>query len=403
MPALLRHCGRARGQLIDVCVVNTRPFSARALKHYREARGAAGGKRHRSALKRMGIKVVGDGSAAHEQPRRDGKDPARFGRGRRPWRSNWRSKGAGRGENWLHESLSVVILAAGLGTRMRSKRAKVLHRAGGLALVEHVVGAASAGFAGAASSWYTGIRPRRSRRCCSPRRRISSGRSRRREPARARMLPRERLDRDSGDLMVLYGDTPLLSAATLQRLREAQAQSGAAATLITTTLDDPSGYGRVIVDAHGKVEAIVEHKDCTPEQRDHPSHQFRHLLFRRGTSLEASERGPAQSVSRGILSHRHGGDSTAARPRGPGAAHRRSGELLGINTRVELAEADRILRASQDSRTDAFRRDDRAAGDGDDRRAGRASGADTVIEPFARLLGHDAHRRGLPHRRGSDH
>ena len=90
----------------------------------------------------MGIKVLATDLLAHEQPPRRGENSPRFGRGRRRWRSSWRSKAAEHGANWLHElmNISVVILAAGLGTRMRSKRAKVLHRAGGLALVEHVVG-----------------------------------------------------------------------------------------------------------------------------------------------------------------------------------------------------------------------------------------------------------------------
>ena len=105
------------------------------------------------------------------------------------------------------------------------------------------------------------------------------------------MLPRDTSQPEGlgteGSLMVLYGDTPLLSAATLERLREAQAHSEAAATLITTILDDPSGYGRVIVDAHGNVEAIVEHKDCTPGAAHDSHHQLRHLLFSRGSTVAA--------------------------------------------------------------------------------------------------------------------
>ncbi len=67
-------------------------------------------------------------------------------------------------------------------------------------------------------------------------------------------------------LMVLYGDTPLLSAGALKHLREAQESSGAAATLITTTLKDPTGYGRVIGRRRGPRAEIVEHKVARPEQ-----------------------------------------------------------------------------------------------------------------------------------------
>src|SRR5207244_5097898 len=71
---------------------------------------------------------------------------------------------------------------------------------------------------------------------------------------------REKLEGHDGLLMVLYGDTPLLSGATLIRLRDMQAASEAAATLITTTLDDPNGYGRVVLDRDSRVLAIVEQK-----------------------------------------------------------------------------------------------------------------------------------------------
>src|SRR6185295_12029935 len=84
------------------------------------------------------------------------------------------------------------------------------------------------------------------------------------------MCAREQLQladpKQDGLLLVLYGDTPLLSAAALKDLRETQAESDASATLITTPLENPSGYGRVILDNAGNVSNIVEHKDANPEQ-----------------------------------------------------------------------------------------------------------------------------------------
>ena len=76
---------------------------------------------------------------------------------------------------------TVVILAAGLGTRMRSKRAKVLHRAGGLALVEHVVGAATAVAPADRMIVVTGIRPKKWKRCCNRAASASFARSAKRE------------------------------------------------------------------------------------------------------------------------------------------------------------------------------------------------------------------------------
>src|SRR5277367_2626507 len=149
---------------------------------------------------------------------------------------------------------TVVILAAGLGTRMRSKRAKVLHRAGGLALVEHVAGAARALAPPENTIVVTGHQAAEVETLLEPagvrfvRQEPPRGTGHALECCRTALEPGSGLPAE-GQLMVLYGDTPLLSAVTLERLRETQARSRAAATLITTTLDDPSGYGRVIVDA----------------------------------------------------------------------------------------------------------------------------------------------------------
>ncbi|MFM7674823.1 MAG: bifunctional UDP-N-acetylglucosamine diphosphorylase/glucosamine-1-phosphate N-acetyltransferase GlmU, partial [Synechococcus sp.] len=74
----------------------------------------------------------------------------------------------------------------------------------------------------------------------------------------------------TGDLLVLNGDVPLLRPQTLERLLERHRASGAAVTLLTARLDDPTGYGRVFADADGLVSAIVEHRDCTPDQRQNP-------------------------------------------------------------------------------------------------------------------------------------
>jgi bifunctional UDP-N-acetylglucosamine pyrophosphorylase/glucosamine-1-phosphate N-acetyltransferase len=70
-----------------------------------------------------------------------------------------------------------------------------------------------------------------------------------------------------GSLVVLSGDTPLLSADTIAGLVAMQQSSGAAVTVLTTRMPDPTGYGRIVRDRDGEVASIVEEKDCTPEQR----------------------------------------------------------------------------------------------------------------------------------------
>src|ERR1700693_2336802 len=129
---------------------------------------------------------------------------------------------------------SVAILAAGLGTRMRSKRAKVLRRAGGLALAEHVVAAAREIAKPERIVVVTGHQAADVEALLRP---IGVGFVRQEPPrgtGHALACCREKLESAAGLLMVLYGDTPLLSASTLKRLHESQERSGAAATLITT-------------------------------------------------------------------------------------------------------------------------------------------------------------------------
>ena len=69
-----------------------------------------------------------------------------------------------------------------------------------------------------------------------------------------------------GHLLILYGDCPLLRVETLARLIETERTSGAAGVLMTAMMDDPTGYGRVVRDAHGRVARIVEQKAGTPEE-----------------------------------------------------------------------------------------------------------------------------------------
>ncbi|MCU1338723.1 MAG: UDP-N-acetylglucosamine pyrophosphorylase / glucosamine-phosphate N-acetyltransferase [Bryobacterales bacterium] len=281
---------------------------------------------------------------------------------------------------------TVVILAAGLGTRMRSKRAKVLHRAGGLTLVEHVAAAAAA---------------------VAPRERIIAVTGHQAEEVEAILQPygigfvrqlgqkgtghalaacRERLKNLDGLLMVLYGDTPLLSPRTLERLRDLQSTSGTAATLITTTLEDPSGYGRVILNDKGDVTAIVEEKAATPQQKsirliNSGIYCFQApLLWRHVVELRPNAAsGELYLTDMAEILTRHGHRVGALHIEDPD-------ELLGINTRVELADADRVLRERKC-------RELMLAGVTVERPETVTIdmhvqvGVDTIVEPFTRLLG----------------
>ena len=159
-------------------------------------------------------------------------------------------------------TLSVVIMAAGKGTRMRSARPKVLHALGGKPLLGHVLATAeqlaparcvivTGHGAEAVEAAFAG--PRREFARQMPQ--LGTGHAvQQAVPA----LP------DEGVTLILNGDVPLISEETLRALVDACA--GERLAILTVTLAEPFGYGRIVRDA-GRVEAIVEEKDATPAQR----------------------------------------------------------------------------------------------------------------------------------------
>jgi bifunctional UDP-N-acetylglucosamine pyrophosphorylase / glucosamine-1-phosphate N-acetyltransferase len=281
---------------------------------------------------------------------------------------------------------SVVILAAGLGTRMRSKKAKVLHRAGGLALVEHVIEAGKSIAAAEDTVVVTGHQAADVEALLAPRGLRFARQDQQRGTGHALVCAQPHITYEDGLLMVLYGDTPLLSSGTLARLRDTQASSEAAATLITTTLDDPTGYGRVIIDAAGNVTAIVEHKDATPEQRavrviNSGIYCFRaDLLWKHLPEVQPNNAsGEFYLTDMAAILRHHGYVVKPMHVDDPS-------ELLGINTRIELAAADHLLRRRKNEALMlsgvTIERPETVTID-----MHVKVGQDTVIEAGARLLG----------------
>ena len=164
--------------------------------------------------------------------------------------------------------LTAIVLAAGAGTRMRSTRAKVLHEIGGRSLLGHAVVAV------------TPLQPQRlvvvigyqadqvgpHALALDPHVEVVTQHEQR-GTGHAVRVALEAVADTNGTVLVSYGDVPLLQAATVRRLLEQHAAAGDAATLITAELADPSGYGRIVRDATGALEAIVEHHDATEAQR----------------------------------------------------------------------------------------------------------------------------------------
>lgn len=159
-------------------------------------------------------------------------------------------------------SLDIVILAAGQGTRMRSALPKVLHPVAGKSMLGHVIDTARAlQPQGIHVVIGHGAEQVRERLAADDLNFVLQSEQLGTGHAVAQALPALSAER----VLILYGDVPLIEADTLQRLLAKVGPEQLA--LLTVDLNDPTGYGRIVRDAGGKVIAIVEHKDATPEQR----------------------------------------------------------------------------------------------------------------------------------------
>ncbi|MBA2258722.1 MAG: bifunctional UDP-N-acetylglucosamine diphosphorylase/glucosamine-1-phosphate N-acetyltransferase GlmU [Acidobacteria bacterium] len=162
--------------------------------------------------------------------------------------------------------LHVVVLAAGKGTRMKSAVPKLLHQAHGLPLIEHVIRTASA-LQPASIIVVVGHQAELLRAGTPAHDRMAFAVQEPQLGTGHALLQAEPFLRGArGTLVLLSGDVPLLRAETVRSLVARHEERGAAATVVTAALEDPAGYGRIVRDGD-QLAAIVEDKDATPEQR----------------------------------------------------------------------------------------------------------------------------------------
>ncbi|MDQ3346554.1 MAG: bifunctional UDP-N-acetylglucosamine diphosphorylase/glucosamine-1-phosphate N-acetyltransferase GlmU, partial [Acidobacteriota bacterium] len=243
--------------------------------------------------------------------------------------------------------IHVVVLAAGKGTRMKSALPKVLHRAAGLPLIEHVLRAAHS-LSPDAIVVVVGHGADRLKEAVGERLGLSFAVQ---EPqlgtGHALLQAEPLLGGAAGTVVLLSGDVPLLGAASLAALIDAHRKRRAAATVMTAVVPSPDGYGRIVRGDDGEMAAIVEHKDASASELG---------IQEINSGIYAFDLAPLFGALREIGSSNAQGEYYLPdliriyRARGlpvETVALKDAREITGVNSRKELSEVDAILRMSK--------------------------------------------------------
>jgi bifunctional UDP-N-acetylglucosamine pyrophosphorylase/glucosamine-1-phosphate N-acetyltransferase len=244
--------------------------------------------------------------------------------------------------------LAAIVLGAGLGKRMRSALPKVLHPVGGRPMILRVAAAArDAGVSRAVVVTGSGAEAVESTirtaegslaplavSCTRQEQQMGTGHA----VMQALPLVREET------VLVLPGDTPLLQADELRALIQAHQAAGAGITLLTARMPDPTGYGRILRDAHGQIAAIVEERDATPEQRAVNEVFTLVGCFQRDLLASALQECGTNNAQREVYLPDTVAISRAWGQRVEAVISARAADVLGVNDRRALAEAEAVLR-----------------------------------------------------------
>ena len=239
-------------------------------------------------------------------------------------------------------NLTAVILAAGKGTRMKSKLPKVLHKVGGHPMLEHVMDAAEA--AGCRDNVVViGHGAELVRELVGDRARIAL-QAEQLGTGHAVLQAADTLKDFTGTVMILCGDTPLLEAEELEKFYAEHVKSGAAATVMSALMDDPFGYGRILRDANGDVAGIVEQKDASEEQKQIKEINTGNycveapLLFEVLRTLGNDNAQGEYYLTDVLAKLRAMGQKVG------GVITADSEMIMGVNSRRQLAEAESVMR-----------------------------------------------------------
>ncbi|WP_375491890.1 bifunctional UDP-N-acetylglucosamine diphosphorylase/glucosamine-1-phosphate N-acetyltransferase GlmU [uncultured Jatrophihabitans sp.] len=239
--------------------------------------------------------------------------------------------------------LAVVVLAAGEGTRMRSAALpKVLHGFAGRSMLQHVLAATDA-LAPARTVVVVG---HRRDEVTAHLRDIAAGatpvvQAEQRGTGHAVRLALEPLPEADGTVLVVPGDAPLLTAEALHALVDEHAASGAAATLLTSVLSDPTGYGRVLRGADGAVARVVEQKDANADELAVSEvatsvYAFDLAVLRGAVTRLSTDNAQGEEYLPDVVA------ILAADGHRVGAVLAPAEQTAGVNDRVQLAAAHRV-------------------------------------------------------------
>lgn len=237
---------------------------------------------------------------------------------------------------------TAVILAAGKGVRMRSSLPKVVHQTAGKALVQHVVDAVKANgiddivvVVGHGREKVEEILAPQGIKFAVQAQQLGTGHA---------LLQTEEFFSQGGHMIVLAGDTPLLCAETIAAILERHKESGAQATVLTCTVNNPTGYGRILRSEQGAFRAVVEEKDATDVQKQikeinsglycfNASQVFRALHELRADNAQGEYYLPD------VLDIMMQKDQKIEI-----VLHEAEEDIYGVNDRVQLAYTEKILR-----------------------------------------------------------
>ncbi|HUP43973.1 MAG TPA: bifunctional UDP-N-acetylglucosamine diphosphorylase/glucosamine-1-phosphate N-acetyltransferase GlmU [Thermoanaerobaculia bacterium] len=287
----------------------------------------------------------------------------------------------------MPQNLEVVILAAGLGTRMKSSIVKILHRAAGRPIIDYVLDLAAA-LSGKPPVLVIGHQREAVQQAIGERARYAI-QDEQLGTGHAVLQAAQAIEAGGvagKSVLILSGDVPLTRPETLARLVEEHGRSGNALTLLTMRLDDPGMYGRIVRDGSGAVQRIVEAKDASEEEKRINEVNAGIYLFS-GEHLFDNLRGLKNTNAQGeyYLTDLLGTLTGAGKPVGALVVDDPV-EALGVNSRAELAtvEAEIQRRVVRKLMSDGvtFRNPGTVVID-----STVTIGADTVVYPFVTLEG----------------